>query len=81
VYNEVVTCTDAHVLSLWKIPPVDIYVNFTAGKQIQMNLSEAEQSFKGSHRKWAEEYRKCWVKQADQYHKGFAKKNIDPFRK
>ena len=49
-------CVDAHITELMRIPPDELYINFTAALQIQFHLDETSQSFRHSTREWCEKY-------------------------
>lgn len=44
------------VIELFRIPPGDLAINWTAGMQIQMDLSVTSQGFDGSRKEWARQY-------------------------
>lgn len=43
------------VVDLFRVPPADIYINWTAGSQIQMDIAHSKQTFTGDRREWAKQ--------------------------
>jgi len=54
-------CIDARVVNLFKANPESLYINWTAGKQIQVSLFSLEQNFIGTQKDWAIRYLKYFT--------------------
>ena len=73
-------CVGCHITELMRIPPQDLYINFTAALQIQFHLDQVEQSFQYSTREWCEKYLRHYTSSYDERTIRFAQENVDPFR-
>ncbi len=78
-------CVGFDVKELFKSSPQTLYINWTAGMQIQFRVHELDQSFRGTLVEWSKEYLRLFVESAkvrcqkmiDTYVKAF-EKYIDP---
>ena len=73
-------CVGSHIKELMRIPPHDLYINFTAALQIQFHLDAVSQSFEGSSREWCEKYLRHYTSSYDQRTVRFDEDHVDPFR-
>ncbi|MDE5773298.1 MAG: HincII family type II restriction endonuclease [Muribaculaceae bacterium] len=72
-------CTDTHHGRLFKANPETLYINWSAGMQIQFHVSELDQSWKDSRREWAIEYLRKFVNSAEDRCTKMRKTYIEPF--
>lgn len=63
--TKVLTAADANAISLTRINPESLYINWAAATQIQFHPFEVDQSFRGSTRQWLESYLGVYCKQLD----------------
>ena len=49
-------CEEVRVISLMKIPPEEIYINFVAAQQIQFHPFQVNQTFTGDRNEWCRDY-------------------------
>ncbi len=56
--------TDAHIASIFKTNPKNLYINWSAAMQIQFHVSDLPQDFNGTQEEWAREYLTNYYKQA-----------------
>ena len=63
------------------LPPDELYINWSAGMQIQFEVDSVPQSFEGNTRLWCRKYLEFFLKSAIERQKGFQKKFIQPFEK
>lgn len=74
-------CKQCHLKDLFRIPPDELYINWSAGMQIQFEVDSVPQSFEGNTRLWCRKYLEFFLKSAIERQKGFQKKFIQPFEK
>lgn len=55
---------DAHIASIFKTNPKNLYINWAAAMQIQFHVSDLTQDFNGTKEEWAKEYLTHYYKQA-----------------
>lgn len=74
-------CEDAQHVSLFRVTPSELYINWAAGLQIQFHPHLVDQSWKGSQEKWAREYLRHFVDSAQRRCDTMREKFIEPFLK
>lgn len=72
-------CDSVHIKDLFLTEPGSLYVNFTAGTQLQGHVSEMAQTFNGTVRDWCLAYLDDYVRRARKYQESFGSKYIEPF--
>ena len=73
-------CVGCHITEMMKIPPHELYINFTAALQIQFHLDQVDQSFQYSTQEWCEKYLRHYTTSYDNRTIRFEQENVDPFR-
>lgn len=79
--NDFLICKDVHYVSLFKINPSELYINWAAAMQIQFHVSNLEENFNGTVEEWAREYLKHFVEQAKRRAEDMIEKFVKPFEK
>ena len=79
--NDNLVCKNAHAVNLFKAKPDTLYINWAAAMQIQFNVDDLDQTFKGNIEKWAREYLKHFVSQAKQRAEDMIVRFVKPFEK
>lgn len=79
--NDYLKCIDIYHCNLFKANPDSLYINWSAGMQIQFHVSELDQSWKESRKKWAQKYIYAFVKSAEERCEKMRKTYIEPFFK
>jgi len=79
-FNELV-CIDARVVNLFKANPEHLYINWTAGKQIQVSLSSLEQNFTKGMQEWSRRYLKYFITKFKENEINQRVKFVTPFEK
>lgn len=74
-------CVNAHLSSLFKTNPFDLYINWAAGLQIQFHVADLGQQWTGSMRQWAKDYIRHFVDSAKHRCKKMEEEYIIPFLK
>jgi len=74
-------CIDARVVNLFKANPESLYINWTAGKQIQVSLFSIEQNFIGTQKDWAIKYLKHFTTKFKENEINQRAKFLTPFEK
>lgn len=77
--GDYLKCTGAHHGRLFKANPETLYINWSAGMQIQFHVSELDQSCNGTRREWAIEYLRKFVNSTEKRCAKMRKDYIDPF--
>ena len=49
-------CVDINAISMMRIPPSEIYINWVAAQQIQFHPFVVKQTYSGTHEEWCKEY-------------------------
>jgi len=79
--NDFLVCKDVYHISLFKINPSELYINWASGMQIQFHVSNLKENFNGTVEEWAREYLKHFVKQAKKRAEAMIEKFVKPFEK
>jgi type II restriction enzyme len=79
--NEKLVCKDAHFACLFKCDPINLYINWAAGMQLQFHVCDLDQQFKGNQEEWAVAYLKHFVTQAKKRANDMITKFVKPFEK
>ena len=79
--NDNLVCKNAHAVNLFKAKPDTLYINWAAAMQIQFNVDDLDQTFRGNMEKWAREYLKHFVSQAKQRAEDMIVRFVKPFEK
>lgn len=79
--NSKLVCEDAQHVSLFKVTPSVLYINWSAGLQVQFHPHSVDQTWQGSIKEWAREYLRHFVVSAQHHCDAMRKKFIDPFLK
>ena len=74
-------CVNAHVASLFKVNPKDLYINWAAAMQIQFHVDDIDQSYNKNVKAWAKDYLKMFVESAEHRCKLMYEKYVAPFKK
>ncbi|MBQ9356046.1 MAG: HincII family type II restriction endonuclease [Prevotella sp.] len=74
-------CKNAHHVDMFKHKPDDLYINWSAGLQIQFKPEQADQSWTGNKKDWVKAYLTHYVLSAKDRHNYFEAKFITPFLK
>lgn len=77
--GENLVATDAHIASIFKTNPNNLYINWAASRQIQFHVSELQQDFKGTQEEWAREYLAHYYESALKQVETMKTKYADPF--
>ena len=72
-------CVDAHVTEMMKIPPEELYINFTAALQIQFHVDEVPQTFNLGNEEWARRFLQHYIRSWERRKEKFEKDNVLPF--
>jgi len=62
--NNELVCKEAFVKELFKCPPSELYINWSAALQIQFHVHNLNQSYSGTIENWALEFLKHFVEKA-----------------
>jgi type II restriction enzyme len=62
--NKELICKNAFVKELFKCPPSELYINWSAALQIQFHVHDLNQSYQGTREKWALDFLKHFVSKA-----------------
>ena len=79
--HETLTCVDAQHVDLFKIPPTELYINWSAGLQIQFHPHNVQQSWNDGRQLWAKLYLRHFVTSAQKRCETMRAKFIQPFLK
>ncbi len=79
--DNFLVCKDVHYISLFKINPSELYINWAAAMQIQFHVSNLEENFHGTVEEWAREYLKHFIEQAKKRAEDMIEKFVKPFEK
>lgn len=79
--DDFLVCKDVHYLSLFKINPSELYINWAAAMQIQFHVSNLEENYNKTREDWAREYLKHFTEQATKRAKNMIEKFVKPFEK
>lgn len=63
--DQQIKLLDTKLVDLFKIPPKDIYINWTAGTQIQFHPESVSQSYEGDPLSWCKEYQREFIAHHD----------------
>ena len=74
-------CKKSHAVNLFRAKPISLYINWAAAMQIQFNVEDLDQNFKGNMEQWAREYLKHFVAQAKQRTEDMIDRFVKPFEK
>ena len=74
-------CKKSHAVNLFRAEPISLYINWAAAMQIQFNVEDLDQNFKGNMEQWAREYLKHFVAQAKQITEDMIDRFVKPFEK
>ena len=80
-HGDRLVCTDAHYRSLFMSDPTSLYINWTAGLQIQLHVVDMDQSWKGDMQTWAHGYIAHFVDSAEKRCERMREEYIIPFIK
>ena len=60
--EDKMVCKNAYIKELFKCPPENLYINWTAGRQIQEYIDDTlNQSYEGNMKEWAIQYLRHYV--------------------
>ncbi len=80
--NDNLVCKEAHYANLFKANDFSqLYINWSAGMQLQFHVCDLSQNFIGTTEEWAKAYLKHFVTQAKRRANEMIKKFIKPFEK
>ena len=79
--NDTLVCEQAYHRNLFMAKPESLYINWSAGLQIQFHVSELEQTWKGTRKEWCKAYLEHFVSSAKDRVKTMEDKFITPFLK
>jgi type II restriction enzyme len=79
--RDFLVCKDVYYLSLFKINPSELYINWAAAMQIQFHVSNLKENFYGAKEEWAREYLKHFVEEAKKRAKDMIERFVKPFEK
>ncbi len=79
--GKFLTCVDAHSVNLFKSNPTELYINWAAAMQIQFQVENLEQNFKGNQEEWAKQYLNHFITQAKRRAENMIEKFVKPFEK
>ena len=79
--DDFLVCKDVHYISLFKINPSELYINWAAAMQIQFHVSNLEEKFNKTKEEWAKEYLKHFTAQASKRAEDMIEKFVKPFEK
>ena len=74
-------CVDAHVASLFKAKPQELYINWAVAMQIQFHIAEIDQTYKKDVKNWSKDYLKLFVESAEHRCNIMYEKYVAPFKK
>ncbi|MBQ8968821.1 MAG: HincII family type II restriction endonuclease [Bacteroidaceae bacterium] len=74
-------CTDAHFGDLFLANPDTLYINWSAGLQVQFHVCDLDQSWQGSREEWARVYLSMFVRSAEHRCQYMRDRFIMPFVK
>lgn len=74
-------CKESYIKDLFRIPPNELYINWSAALQIQFKVDSVSQSFAGNTRLWCRKYLEFFLGSAIDREKKFRKSFIQPFEK
>lgn len=49
------------IIDLFKIPPTEMYINWTAANQVQFSIEKVSQAYKKSPKEWAKEFQEFYL--------------------
>lgn len=79
--GDYLTCQNARHVDLFKVTPSELYINWSAGLQIQFHLDCIDQSWKGTNKEWAVAYLRHFVEKAQTRVDAMRGTFIEPFLK
>lgn len=79
--HEKLVCEGAQHASLFKVNPDELYINWSAGLQIQFHPHNVDQSWEGNLEEWAHAYLRHFVASAQRRCDSMREKFIEPFLK
>ncbi len=79
--DDFLVCKDVHYISLFKINPSELYINWAAAMQIQFHISNLEETFNKTKEEWSKEYLKHFTAQASKRAEDMIEKFVKPFEK
>jgi len=79
--EDMLVCKDTHFACLFDCSPDELYINWSAAMQIQFQVCDLDQAFKGTRKEWAKLYLKTFVAQAKKRSDDMIVKFVKPFEK
>lgn len=79
--KDLLVCTKAYYKHLFLTPPSKLYINWTAGFQIQVAVSSLDQSYSKGTKQWAYDYIRNYVEKAKARIGKMEAQHITPFLK
>jgi type II restriction enzyme len=79
--NDFLVCKNAHLGTLFREVPANLYINWAAAMQIQFHVADLDQSYTGTVQTWAKDYLKHFVNQAKRRAEEMIEKFVKPFEK
>ncbi len=79
--DKFLVCKDIHHISLFKIDPSQLYINWAAAMQIQFHVSNLKENFDGSIEEWAKRYLQHFIEQAKKRAEDMIERFVKPFEK
>lgn len=74
-------CIDANVVNLFRANPESLYINWSSGRQIQVESSKLNQDFNGTKEEWIKKYLKHFSSRARNISDNIIKDFAIPFEK
>ena len=79
--HEKLICKNTHHANLFKARPESLYINWTAAMQIQFHAVDCDQTFSEDREKWARDYLRHFVTEAERRASYMTETFVDPFKK
>ncbi len=79
--NDKLICKDTHFACLFNTNPINLYINWAAGMQIQFHVCNLDQTFNGTREQWAKFYLEHFAMEARKRADYMITKFAKPFEK